>query len=275
MKKLFFLTAIVSLLFVGCNNDSEPYVLQTTSLSVRTGQSAQIVVTPNTDGVTFEVPMFEWLYPIKLGTISETGLYTALRFPSAFFSSEHEIIVKRNGEVIGVCIVSHLESYALRFRRPIISWSAFRWDVEDFERRGLFSETATGLGFMGENNHVISVLYLFTGARLSSVGIEVPNSEISHMRGHLRERTLSFGDDLFLWYDFLENISGAIQHYAPRNSWLVMFFPTPQDIQAVSDDLIRNKKTEVAIKQLMTEIQVTEIQEKIEKMFAMLDTTLE
>ena len=281
MKKILFTTAIISLLFAGCNKD-EKHSLKTTKLSVKVGESAQIVVTPNTNGVTFTADR------PRCGTISNTGLYTGQYLS---FNSPIKVTVSRGTERLGVCEVEVLEGYPFKFRQPyfkgLMTLSSIIYDfTELYETRRQYVKTALSLGYEGENNYVITVIYTFSylygGRIMDAIGVEVPNTELSYMRNHLKERSnYYFSDDVFLEYAYREDIggawhggfrsngvsyvvTGAIQYYAPRNSWVVMFLRTEDRLN--SPIASKNNGTEVIKEQYKTKIQ-----EVAEKIFAELD----
>jgi len=230
LKQLALLPLFCGLLVItSCNKDDKKTKLETTQLSMKWANTAQIVVSPNANGVTFTSSNE------SIAGVSATGLVTARRIGTA------TITVKKGNENLGTCRVTITESYPLKFRAVYLTWNASKSSVKSYESRILDLETTTGLRFRGENSSLTAVAYTFSGGRnLNSAGIQIPTSELSYIRNHIRERSLwsSATGDFFMDYNGNTSVAGDIQ-WSSSTGYVVVFIPSSSrsSSQAKSNDL--------------------------------------
>jgi hypothetical protein len=240
---LTFVAVILSLT-VGCVKEPLlPSGLRTTDITTPSGQSVQIEVDPRIKNITFRISPGQGQE--FRGSVSSTGLFTGR------ILGNNWVQVYSGNAYLGECYVLVTERYDQRFKPPFFTdtiqnggFDLYRSSILTYENnagRRLIDESASAMIFEGENSRVINVAYLYDpyinilDYLLLCAVIEIPNSELSHIRDYLAQKNYELADDIFL------NLPGTTMigvRPSQRDSWLVIYaegFLRPYSISEAFD----------------------------------------
>lgn len=248
--RLLLLTLVLSTIFTGCNKDDEEAgtKLVTTELSVKSGQTSQIVIEPSSAGCKFIsdnrlIASVSSTGEVKGLIIGETSV--SISNPETGFSGKSKITVTPQYQM---------------YTEPYLQFGATTQQIKAFEKRQFISEDNTAIGYRGENSNITLVLYTLENSRLKSASCLIPASESSAemLIDFLSERyILNITDDndiIFISVD--EKIAGGIRSYTNGGVvyYMVLYIEYPSQPKSIDSsvfeeirNLIDKKSSELVI----------------------------
>lgn len=189
-SRLLFLMLIISTIFTACSKDDDVVntKLITTELSLKSGQTSQIVIEPNGEGCTFTsdnnlIASVKTTGEVKGVIIGETSIN--ISNPETGFNGKCKVLVTPQYQM---------------YKEPYLKFGATKQDVKSFESRTLLREETNSLSYNGENSNIDGVAYLFENGKLKSVGCRIPYSKTSLLGDFLAERYTLIAMDGYEFY---------------------------------------------------------------------------
>ena len=201
-----------------------PLTINATSISLISTKTFSLVVSPNTDGCTYES---ENSY---IASVSSNGLITAKIVGKTIIH-----VKNTNKNLDATCEVTVTPQYEL-FREPYFGFGATPATIKAYEKRVLASETTTTLMYTGENSYLTAVLYLFENSANTGSSCLVPTVYSSLLGSFIGERYVYIGttsDDLIMYLSIDSKTSVVLGLYSIYY-WMVIFVPNTTDTKLSS-----------------------------------------
>lgn len=231
-----FVALMCAVLFSACSKgDNTPSMsLGKSEISLNSKQTETIVVSPSATGCTFEtenkyianVSADGKVSPITVGTTYITVSNSAQKFTSK-------------------CKVTITPLYNL-FKEPYLGFGATKATVKANENRTLATETATGLGYTGENSNATVIMYLFDAqGKMSGASILFPASKMYTTMDFLAERYIAIGyqDGYGIFMSNDEKMGVGITVY--NASYLMIVYAPVSSSKATSTDTVKQQMIEL------------------------------
>jgi hypothetical protein len=224
MVNLTFLSIILS-----CTkaDDSQAIKLRTPSISLFAGSKSQIVISSGIEGCTFEsknpsIASVSSAGEVRGNIVGETSI----------------IITNSQKNFNAICEITVSPQYHM-YREPCLNFTTSVADVKHYEERKLVSESATELGYQGENSNITAVLYSFDNSKLKSSAVLIPytTSNTTLLANFIKERYLTTSDgDMLYILNVDKTVGGGISVYTYGNVhyYLVVYFAYSSDSESKS-----------------------------------------
>lgn len=190
MKKVLFLLPILTALFTfsGCSDDEEGGIsLNESEITLYSDDTEQLEANDNVD----------WMSESEfVASVDANGLVTGNHVGTTN-------IIASNGSGTSKCTVEIIPRFNT-FEEPVLDFGATKEEVKSKESRTILSETEEGLVYIGENNALDMVAYLFENGRLRSAGAAVSFAYTSELTSFLIERYQVVGEENDI-YMFINN----------------------------------------------------------------------
>lgn len=181
---LFLLTVFCLITFFGCEKEVIPLSLTTTTTSLKSSQTFNLVLTPDTTGCVYESENS------FIASVSSTGVITARRV------GETNIIIKNSAKgFTAKCKVTVTPQYNL-FKEPCLTFGATKSTIKSYEKRTINIENSTSLIYNGENQYLYLSAYSFENSLYTINLCFVPNTYASLLGSFVAERYVLVSTDL-------------------------------------------------------------------------------
>ena len=156
MKKLSIILLSMLLIVAGCKKDEDPKLTIDKSTSQLTYHGTeQLKANVNCTWISSDT---------TVAIVSKTGLVTAEKIGSA------KITAKASNGQTAECTVT-VNPRSNLFKEPIISYGSSISYIKSNETRVLDYEDSESLGYLGENNNVLALVYLFDASKLYAADV--------------------------------------------------------------------------------------------------------
>lgn len=222
MKAKFILLVAIAIfitnVFTSCSkDDDESTKVVTKELSLKSGETAKIVIEPTNNGCTFTSEN------TFIASVSSTGEVKGL------IVGETNIKVLNSSVGLNdLCKVKVSAQYQM-YKEPYVNFGATQSQVKSNETRELLSELS-GMLYKGENSKIDFVLYTFENGKLMASAALIPYSSSNSdlLVNFLSERYMvtTTGKDI-VFLNTNKTIGGSIsaQYYGGTYYYMVIYFP--------------------------------------------------
>lgn len=189
MKKLLFVIAIVSLL-IGCSKDDNKVKSITatpTSMSMHYDEESEIKMSYS----PADAPAPTYTYAASdeyVATVDQDGLVSGCHV------GECVVGISTTDGISTECTVT-IKPRSMLYVEPYLEFGGSASDIKRYEKRAIYSETASGLIYKGENSNVRYVVYVLENGKMKSSGVLLANTSycVNECNEYLSERYDAMG----------------------------------------------------------------------------------
>jgi hypothetical protein len=193
------LTVFALILFFQCSKDEtkKTITIDQKNVAMFSGETTQLGLIFSTEDLKGKT--YQWTTSdINVATVSASGLVTGVRIGETFVTASTS-----DESLVDSAKITIQPKYNL-YLEPYLAFGASAAIVKANETRVLLSEES-GLAYLGENDNVVAVLYLFDNDALTGAGVllETTTDVTSNLMDFLLERyeALTFADEVFYFTD--------------------------------------------------------------------------
>lgn len=216
---MFLFTVVVG--FTSCSDDDDSkanYSFSPSEMVLEYNSESKIEVLPSDEGFEFSSDNN------AIASTDIVGKVSANRSGETYIN-----IINTNANFVGKCKVTITPTYTM-YREPCLNFGCSRSEVEAYEKREFASESGSSIGYKGENDDILLVMYTFVDGQLSAVTMLYPYT--SHVQEylyeHLKQRFITeVTKDGTALMSPDKKIGGMLTRYRPGNVNYsqVMLFP--------------------------------------------------